>query len=682
MGDRKKIGVFVANSHMDHPKKIIKSIYKYYQDKKVDVHFFLGTESNSFYRQINNDGQDFDYQYLSLYDYSFFEKLDVLIIGYGSLNTFQKLVDKETFLNKFSHLPCIILEDNTIPKNGINLIADNYSGMKQCVEHLIYEHGYKNILYLSGPSGNDDAAERLQAYLDVMIENGLPVDDNMIEYGDFSEGVDDKVIALLDHNQDIDAIVCANDEMSTTVYRICAERGLVVGKDIAVTGFDNMRWAWCAEPGLTTVEQKSGEMGKRAAELALEILDGKPVLSERIPTGFIVRGSCGCQGESVQPTTAKEENNIQNALEEMKETWSLAVSGPLMLRELIQAADNEVTFFTLMSWMMIKQGAKHSTLYLLDNPMLNVKDKPWILTDKLRVVFQQDGEKFHVYPKEKSPYVERGQGLVPVHDKDDESHIYFSFLIFDGNRQYGLLTTEINYKEVPNYYLSTLQIGTAIHFWELMQRSHEDREKMIEQNAKLNYSASSDPLTGLFNRRGVMEQMDKLVMANEGRRACIMIGDLDHLKEINDTFGHGEGDFAIKAAAELLRRGIGEGAPLGRIGGDEFLGMFLLDEEEEDEAAVIKKKIADVKLSAELFNSVSGKPYFLGVSMGCHVFTCSADVVVSQMVKQADEELYVAKKSRRETVVREAQDSDEEFELDESLFADINIDINGENIDA
>ncbi|MCR5546180.1 MAG: GGDEF domain-containing protein [Lachnospiraceae bacterium] len=677
MSGRKKVGVFVANCHMDHPKKIIKSIYKGFLDKNVDVHFFLGTESRSFYRQISTEGNDFDYQYLSLYDYSNFETFDLLIIGYGSLNTFQKLMDKETFLNKFSHIPCIILEDNTTPKTGINIIADNYSGMRQCVEHLIHEHHYNNIVYLSGPEGNDDAQERLQAYLDVMIENGLPVDDDMIEYGDFSEDVEDKIHALFDHNENIDAIVCANDEMSTTAYRVCAEKGLKVGEDIAITGFDNMRWAWCAEPGLTTAEQKSGEMGYRAVELGMDILAGKKVSSERIPTGFIVRGSCGCKGDHAQSTTRREENNIQNALEEMKETWSQAISGPLMLRELIQAADNEVTIYSLISQMLLRQGAKYSSLCLLENPMLNVEDKPYILAENLRQVFRQEGDKYHVYEKEKAPIIERAQGLIPTHKEEDESHIYFSYLIFDGNRQYGILTTEIFYKDVPNYYLTTLQIGTALHFMELLQQSHEDREKMIEQNAKLNYSASSDPLTGLFNRRGIMDQMAREVALNEGRRACIVIGDLDHLKEINDTFGHGEGDFAIKAAAELLWRGMGEGAPLGRIGGDEFLGLSILDEDI-DEEAFIKKRIADLKLSAELFNSVSGKPYYLGVSVGTYVFTCKADTVVNQLVKYADEELYTAKKSRRETVVRDVVDDIEDFDIDESLFSGLDGDAKNE----
>ena len=160
MEKRKKIGVFVANAHMDHPKKIIRSIYRYFEDKKVDVHFLLGTESGSFYHGLNDDSTDFDYQYLSMFDYAFFEDFDLLIIAYGSLNTFQQLNDKKTFLDKFKDIPCIILEDNCPPEIGLNLIADNYNGMKQCVEHLIKEHGYKDIVYLSGPANNDDAAER------------------------------------------------------------------------------------------------------------------------------------------------------------------------------------------------------------------------------------------------------------------------------------------------------------------------------------------------------------------------------------------------------------------------------------------------------------------------------------------------------------------------------------------
>ena len=668
MDKRKKIGVFVANAHMDHPKKIIRSIYRYFMDKKVDVHFLLGTESGSFYHGLNDDSNDFDYQYLSMFDYSFFEDFDLLIIAYGSLNTFQELGDKKTFLDKFKNIPCIILEDNCPPEIGINLIADNYHGMKECVEHLIKEHGYKNIVYLSGPANNDDAAERLQAYLDAMIENGLPVDDSMIEYGDFSENVDKQIYALFENNENIDAIVSANDEMSTTVYQICERKGLKVGKDIAVTGFDNMRFAWCAKPGLTTVEQKSSNMGKRAGELAMDFLNGKEIHSERIPTEFFVRGSCGCSGTK-RTTSDREENKMEHAIEEMRETWGQAISGPMALREMIQVSEDETAFYTLMAQMLVRQGAKSSRLYLQKTPMVNVRRSDWTMSDKLDLVFEQEDTDYTIFGREHAPEVSKGDGLTPKHDANEDSHLYFSYLLFDGSRQYGILTTEVYYKDVSTMYLYTLEIGTALHFRELTKRTTEDRERMLEQNARLNMSASIDPLTGLLNRRGINEQIGRLIAINEGQKACIFIGDLDHLKQINDTFGHGEGDFAINAAAQLLRRVVGDDSPLGRIGGDEFLGVFLIDEKDNAKEEV-KRRISDVKLSAEIFNTVSGKPYYLGVSVGTHIFTCNSGVALKELMKYADEELYIAKKSRRENVARENANV-ESFDIDEALFEDL-----------
>jgi diguanylate cyclase (GGDEF)-like protein len=193
---------------------------------------------------------------------------------------------------------------------------------------------------------------------------------------------------------------------------------------------------------------------------------------------------------------------------------------------------------------------------------------------------------------------------------------------------------------------------------------------MLEQNARLNMSASIDPLTGLLNRRGVTEAIGRLIAINEGQKACIFIGDLDHLKQINDTFGHGEGDFAINAAGQLLRRVVGDESPLGRIGGDEFLGVFLIDDDLDAEEEV-KRRVSDVKLSAEIFNTVSGKPYYLGVSVGAHIFTCNSGTAIKELMKYADEELYVAKKSRRASVARETVESTGAFDIDEALFEDL-----------
>lgn len=105
--------------------------------------------------------------------------------------------------------------------------------------HLIEEHHCSNILFVSGPAQNTDAKERKATYFEMMERYHLPVSDKMIAQGDYSEFIDRQVDHLLDDNPNAEAIVFANDEMAFAGYRVCEKRGLKVGKDILITGFDD-----------------------------------------------------------------------------------------------------------------------------------------------------------------------------------------------------------------------------------------------------------------------------------------------------------------------------------------------------------------------------------------------------------------------------------------------------------
>ena len=285
--------------------------------------------------------------------------------------------------------------------------------------------------------------------------------------------------------------------------------------------------------------------------------------------------------------------------------------------------------------------------------MINTVESGYSMDDDVYLVFEQQGEKYRVYEREESPRIGLKRGLIQRGGIEDKGKQYFTFLIFDGERQYGILILETDAEDIPYMYLMSLHFGTAFHFHEINNSVREERTNLINQNARLSFSAHSDSLTSLLNRRGVEELIRKTIVENEGIRACIMIGDLDHLKEINDTYGHSEGDFAIKACSEVLRRVIGDHAPLGRIGGDEFLGMFLVYDKEEQE---VGRRLADVKLSVDLFNAVSGKPYYLGISIGTICFDCGPDVVLESLIREADVSLYEAKKKRRSTIKRSEEE--------------------------
>lgn len=94
-------------------------------------------------------------------------------------------------------------------------------------------------------------------------------------------------------------------------------------------------------------------------------------------------------------------------------------------------------------------------------------------------------------------------------------------------------------------------------------------EKLNVTNEQLIYTATHDPLTGLYNRnrlRGTLEKLDKC-----GEPFCIVMGDIDDFKKVNDTYGHDCGDIVLKSIAEIIMKNIGERDIACRWGGEEML---------------------------------------------------------------------------------------------------------------
>lgn len=133
----------------------------------------------------------------------------------------------------------------------------------------------KKIDFLGAPEGNYDGDERLKAYIDVMAKYGLEVSDDMIARGDYSEFVDYEVQKLLDSNKDLEAIVCANDGMAKSCYRVCQQKGFRIGTDIAITGYDNTEYSTYMTPTLTTVSHDIKNMSIKAFDMAIDYCNGK-----------------------------------------------------------------------------------------------------------------------------------------------------------------------------------------------------------------------------------------------------------------------------------------------------------------------------------------------------------------------------------------------------------------------
>ncbi|MFZ6756633.1 diguanylate cyclase [Undibacterium sp. Ji50W] len=122
-----------------------------------------------------------------------------------------------------------------------------------------------------------------------------------------------------------------------------------------------------------------------------------------------------------------------------------------------------------------------------------------------------------------------------------------------------------------------VMIGIVIFF--LYQRVRKTNEKLREVNQQLEFHAVRDPLTGLYNRRSFVDLMKSRVILPEGERRedslenpdCLILMDIDHFKNINDSYGHAAGDVVLMEVAQRLRSTVRDTDMVLRWGGEEFL---------------------------------------------------------------------------------------------------------------
>jgi two-component system chemotaxis response regulator CheY len=161
--------------------------------------------------------------------------------------------------------------------------------------------------------------------------------------------------------------------------------------------------------------------------------------------------------------------------------------------------------------------------------------------------------------------------------------------------------------------------------------------------------ALKDSLTGILNRRAILETAeDELERAHrEHSSLSILMCDLDHLKSINDRFGHAAGDQALKLAIDSVVKNLRQYDHVGRWGGDEFL--IILPNTEMDEAYQIAERLRLTIERVEM--DLEGKDELgLRMSLGVTSTSTQNNLNLDMLVKQADVALYLAKNNGKNQV--------------------------------
>lgn len=178
---------------------------------------------------------------------------------------------------------------------------------------------------------------------------------------------------------------------------------------------------------------------------------------------------------------------------------------------------------------------------------------------------------------------------------------------------------------------------------------HRAASSTEAQLQTLQVAALEDPLTGLLNRRGLVERLDGN-SAGPGANAtaatggCAVLIDIDHFKAVNDTLGHDEGDRILAAMAGLLSRETRRIDIVARWGGEEF--VVFLPACLEEEAARSMGRIARI-LRAAPIGEVAGRP----ITFSAGVSRCAPGEAIETVLARADVALYAAKERGRDRIV-------------------------------
>ena len=520
------------------------------------------------------------------------------------------------------------------------------------------------------------------------------------------EGGIDAMERVLERGARFDAVIAANDTMAIAAAKVLRDHGIRVPTDVRISGYDDTLEGRYQQPPLSTVSNPTHLIAYRGLEMCLDRISNpnRSQVQDVVPVEVMIRKSCGClhtakeppanckeiapalleealallftQGEDkhgdflhwIQFTlldrnleTIDEVSHLLHVLasevakrcspEQMPKLYANVFSAQQIVAEANQA---------LICGRLLSQESLLRDLYRTTNALLAHSD-PELMIENLAECLRYwspEGVRLFMINKDFSPT--ESADLV-------QQKFEFRIEIRNGKITPIPVSEDLLPEEVIAGEIWTgvpIEQGT-MHFGVVLFRNWDCNESFVEQlrlifsiafsiswrtrsesrlSDALHRLSVRDELTGLYNRRGLFEVAN--VLTNQATRDRKKIGviyaDLDRLKEINDKFGHADGDLAISTFADALRVCFRSSDVLARLGGDEFAAVFILNDASEH--ASILSRLHTILHEHSL---ALGKAWKVSASVGWSIWDCAAGSSLENEMLKADQKLYEDKANRK-----------------------------------
>ena len=619
---RKSIAVCVTGYDWECASRIINGIFYRCQELNINLLVFASMLKKpvlSITELLSANIINGETEIFNLINYKTID--GVIILG-------DTMIDKKTVYDiqkkcKENNIPHVNVNDleNYL---DYNVVISNDSAMLLIMKHLVKDHKLTKINFIGGKKSNSYSDERLNAYKTVLLENNIPFEPKRVKYGGFWDGAVNCVIEFLQEGELPQAIVCANDSMALFVIEYLKSQGYKVPQDVIVTGYDGIEEGEVYVPSLTTVRPNYEKMGGESVNVISSLMNKKECPRKVfVESNLFCLQSCGCKEITKKDMDFFNVRNIRTGgnkqfnLEaiQMNLTFSNALTSSDIFKGAIQGA----------------QSFNLDRIFICIRPEL--KKEPYVIPAKPYGI-----------SKQMMSMAQYGHGVPngTLFNTED----YLPQNIFEGETPVFIAFSPIYYQDKflgytaiqPQYIKGD---GDLFLIW---LQSISNNIGTYYQRRELQILYMHDPLTNLYNRRGMENLLPNLLSMSKARGGYINVfcGDIDGLKVINDKYGHDSGDIAIKTIANSITKCFPGNSICMRTGGDEFSIIFYTDK------SIDCQHYVD-KLNSELndFNKTSDLEYDVLISLGYYTENGKNIDDFEHVKKLADRALYKNKAERK-----------------------------------
>ncbi len=530
---------------------------------------------------------------------------------------------------------------------------DNYASMTSVIRHLHRGLGLTDFWFANGPADNYENQERVRALRDYCMANSLFCGEERFFSESFIVECGIHAFAYFmekNHGTLPQAVICANDHIALGIIHAAEEKGYSVPRDFLVTGFDNTDLAATLSPTLTSVDQQRWNMGKACIDTLNRLWRGEQIPSFiTTPTKLVLRESTREAGVGASSAEQKDPGNYVGGSASVTDfSYKLRIMqyklpGCRSIEEICEALIECISVLNC-------EGVDMVLDRRLFNPELSIGFKEQIgqmrnVSDSMPVEGYPDSlELFFSWRAGQTPEFPRrpvGGRLVHLEpegsDAGGKNYLFSPLHFMEHTVGYLCLHNCLDLMRIKG-------VSPVVSTLTMALRNYFTRQDLAYVNHVLSGISMKDGLTGLYNRLGYHEYAYDLfhqTNASGGRLAILFI-DMDHLKELNDRYGHAAGDLAIRGIASAILHSVPANAVPVRYGGDEFL--ILLPVRESAEADSVLKDICRT-LPAE--SRILGIPTEVSFSAGYVLTEPESNKQLDKYVQEADVLMYKRKKEKK-----------------------------------